>query len=1169
MIKAKNNKRNKKPQSIASKPSANLLALIKSLLKKPLFIFSCTLLTGVLIAFSLGYWYTTIKDNIFAGEGIRDTLTYQGKIVNSDGVPPPDALYNMRFKIYDQSTSGTLLWTETWDGTNQGQAGSKVQVSEGVFTVELNSLCGNWVGSCASNGGVTFQTDSFYIQVELDYDNNGTYEEIFSPRKRFTATPYSMNADKLDGNDSADFILKSGGAMTGILNVPKVVDNSMVAYWQFNGYEDVGGNNFFKDSSPNSLDAQLMNGSTDYDTMLLNGTDGYALVTDDDLLSFGNTPFTLSVWVNFADATNFIILSKGIYNTSGEYKFFTDSDDKLNIQVFDESVSDCYIGRKYDTSSLSGYENSWINLVATYDGGVESSGLKIYVNGQNLDDVDSENNASSYEAMENLAADLYIGRYDTNYAKGKMDDLRINNRALTADEVRRLYESEIRRYLNVENVQTRYLYFTALDQNEYESANMYFDPVLNRVVIDQELYAPEIMPYLENKGSGQDYTHFADDHKILAYDFSQPNFGIIDLEGNSDGNSGGNADFTVAGYSGYGFVFNHADSYISFDDPGFSTTSGTLEMWVKLNNISTSETDYMARFHEAGGVQLALAKQNTADLYAQIGDSGLTDTTYDFPDNSWHHLALTWLSGNLEIFVDGSSVFTDTYSTFTTPTTFLLSYGNSADTSLNGAMDSVALYDDVLTNDEIINHYNSGFNSLYVNGTLNSGLIQTSLANLINLPYSLNYKNISDPVYFENTNAKWLSLAFSEGYGNKTYSYDPDTIYADIYGAIWIRDGFYGPALSFDGVDDYLEIADNDNLDIGTSDFAIEFWINGSADGNLDKKIISKRDGNTGYEIYYNSSSDSIRFFIGDGSNTVDSAATVYDFSDGNWHHFMVNFDRDGNASIFRDGDYWQSSTVNISAVSGSLANTSNLLIAKDASGNFFNGKLDSLIIYDNDGTTPFNYADSLHRVNQGPDIFLVDGKNIASGSTNFGSFNQSANGDAAILAITNVGNTSGYPLSIWTDTTSEIEGNTVYNLIYFGNSFLTGSAEFGNLRWDVTNSRFVFNQGLKVSGDLWANYLSTDDKELMAYDVVRHTLTSDDISAGYCEITWSEATSAKVADMHAVAIDVSDSDKLITDDWGAGDWAISYNGTTIRVTSQAGTWAEGDIISVFIAYEK
>ena len=32
-------------------------------------------------------------------------------------------------------------------------------------------------------------------------------------------------------------------------------------------------------------------------------------------------------------------------------------------------------------------------------------------------------------------------------------------------------------------------------------------------------------------------------------------------------------------------------------------------------------------------------------------------------------------------------------------------------------------------------------------------------------------------------------------------------------------------ALSFDGSDDYVSIPDNDALDIGTSDFSIQFWI--------------------------------------------------------------------------------------------------------------------------------------------------------------------------------------------------------------------------------------------------------------------------------------------------------------------------------------------------------
>ena len=194
-------KKNQKQKKFLEKIGAFYVGLDKALK-----IFLLALILGIQIAIVLAYFWSINMDKIRAVESIRDTLTYQGKITNADGVPPPNALYDLRFRIYNQATSGNLLWTEVWDSNNQGQAGSKVDVKDGVFTVELNSLCGNWVGSCSSNGGVTFATDSFYLQVELDYDGNGTFEEVFTPRKRFTATPYSMNADKLDGRDSSEFL---------------------------------------------------------------------------------------------------------------------------------------------------------------------------------------------------------------------------------------------------------------------------------------------------------------------------------------------------------------------------------------------------------------------------------------------------------------------------------------------------------------------------------------------------------------------------------------------------------------------------------------------------------------------------------------------------------------------------------------------------------------------------------------------------------------------------------------------------------------------------------------------------------------------------------------------------------------------------------------------------
>src|SRR4030042_1257911 len=472
--------------------------------RKSLKSFLIIFLIGLQIALLLTYLYFIYKDKLFATEGIRDTLTYQGKITNADGVPPPDGLYNLRFRIYDQSSSGTLLWTETWDSTNQGVAGSKVTVTDGVFTVELNSLCGNWVGGCASNGGITFATDSFYLQVELDYDANGSFEEIFTPRKRFTATPYSMNADKLDGQDSTDFVAVEGDSMTGSLSAPKVIDNSIVALYQFN--------NDANDSSPNNLDGTVQNSpAVSNDILEIDGTNQYVSVGDDNLLSFGtgaaDSTFSISAWVKATDITNFTILGKGIYNTSAEYRFFVDADDKINFQIYDESVQSCFLGRLY-TTALTSYEGEWIYLVATYDASAISSGIKIYLNGNRVDDTNRVNNAGSYVAMENLTSNLYVGKYSANYAKGALDEVKINNRVLAADEIKRLYESEKRSQIHANKLNAHTLYLAYIDNNESESGYLTWDAIFNRIKISTEVYAPNSMPFLANQANQQDYTHY-------------------------------------------------------------------------------------------------------------------------------------------------------------------------------------------------------------------------------------------------------------------------------------------------------------------------------------------------------------------------------------------------------------------------------------------------------------------------------------------------------------------------------------------------------------------------------------------------------------------------------------------------------------------------------------
>jgi len=109
---------------------------------------------------------------------------------------------------------------------------------------------------------------------------------------------------------------------------------------------------------------------------------------------------------------------------------------------------------------------------------------------------------------------------------------------------------------------------------------------------------------------------------------------------------------------------------------------------------------------------------------------------------------------------------------------------------------------------------------------------------------------------------------------------------------------------TFNGSEMAQMSADSDILNIGTGDISISVWIK-TADATSDgsNRIVSKMDGNVGYEIYMNDISGKIGLAIGDISGNV-SGGTVSSapVNDGAWHHIAVTFDRDGTATVYKDG---------------------------------------------------------------------------------------------------------------------------------------------------------------------------------------------------------------------------------------------------------------------------
>jgi len=228
-------------------------------------------------------------------------------------------------------------------------------------------------------------------------------------------------------------------------NPTGVWDSNYVGVWHMKEVNATDSTQYGNDG--NESGGVTLNSSGKIDSALsFDGTDEFINISDDDSLSFGNSttdsPITISAWIKMNDATEFKIFEKGDYDGGTiEYYFRTGdqgsgNDDNLIFRTYDISEGDA-IGRQYLTP-LTSYEYQWIYVVATYNGNMSTSGIKLYLNGIRIDDYDYDY-GSGYVAMENLEAPVWIGRYTTYYANGTIDEVRISDTNRSADWINQSY----------------------------------------------------------------------------------------------------------------------------------------------------------------------------------------------------------------------------------------------------------------------------------------------------------------------------------------------------------------------------------------------------------------------------------------------------------------------------------------------------------------------------------------------------------------------------------------------------------------------------------------------------------------------------------------------------------------------------------------------------------
>lgn len=181
--------------------------------------------------------------------------------------------------------------------------------------------------------------------------------------------------------------------------------------------------------------------------------------------------------------------------------------------------------------------------------------------------------------------------------------------------------------------------------------------------------------------------------------------------------------------------------------------------------------------------------------------------------------------------------------------------------------------------------------------------------------------------------------------------------------------GFMGGALSFDGSDDFVEVADSAALDFGTGDLSIDAWVKTQQVSGVyiivDKRVEkSSPAGVQGYSLFL--TNGLLGFQLADGigsevcsSDPTESSCTNYGSSafvgDGAWHHIAVTVQRGASdgGRFYVDGELVGKFDPTIRK--GSLTNSSPLTIGRrsdNPSGGYFHGEIDNIELF-NRALTP------------------------------------------------------------------------------------------------------------------------------------------------------------------------------------------------------------------------
>ena len=154
--------------------------------------------------------------------------------------------------------------------------------------------------------------------------------------------------------------------------------------------------------------------------------------------------------------------------------------------------------------------------------------------------------------------------------------------------------------------------------------------------------------------------------------------------------------------------------------------------------------------------------------------------------------------------------------------------------------------------------------------------------------------------------------------------------------------GKMGQALSFDGVNDYVDAGNQASLQI-TGAMTIAFWLNGDGKDAFTEGMVSKLGASRGYQVgFFNNGSGFFR--IASNISTL-VTLTLGSHTANIWEHWVCIYIPSTSMTCFKNGNQVYQTTTSIPASQYSASNNLRIGTRADETGTMI-GKLDDIRIY-------------------------------------------------------------------------------------------------------------------------------------------------------------------------------------------------------------------------------